>query len=90
MKRASAYCGVTGSREATVDVTLHRVGHRLSLRFAADLVSNFSMRTGLAGTTTLPLFVLSRFWPGYFPLGSFLPKVRPFILKAVCSQPFPT
>ena len=63
MKRASAYCGVTGSREATVDVTLHRVGRRLGLRFVAGSVSNFSLRAVLAGATTLPPFMLPRFWP---------------------------
>jgi hypothetical protein len=73
--------GVTGSREATVDVGFHRVGRRHSFRFATGSASSFSICTGLAGATTLPLFTLSRFWSCYRSLESFLSKVRPFTLK---------
>ncbi len=51
--------GVTDYREATVERTMDRVGHRLSFRFATGSASSFSLYAGLASTTTLPPFVLS-------------------------------
>src|SRR5215469_18914456 len=60
---------------------MHRVGHRLSFHFATGSASSFSLRTGLAGATTLPTFVLPRFWSCYRSPRSFLPEVRPFALK---------
>ena len=67
---------------------LHRVGHRLSFRLVTDSASSLSIGTGLAGSTTPPIFALPRFWscsrsPGGFPL-----EVRPFALKGNCFQPF--
>ncbi len=59
---------------------LHHVGLRLGFRFATGSVFNFSMRTGLAGTTALPIFALPRFWSCYRPPGGFPPEVRPFVL----------
>ena len=54
----TAYCGVTDYKDATVDDVLHRVGHRLGFRFATGSASSFSLRTGLAGATTLHPFAL--------------------------------
>lgn len=68
---------------------MHRVGHRLCFHFVTDSASSLSIGTGLAGTTTLPLFALPRFWSCYCPLGCFHPKVRPLALKGTCFQPFP-
>ena len=84
------HCGVTGSRWATVDGALHRVGHRLGFRLVTGLASSFSIGTGLAGTTTLPIFAFSRFWTCYRSLESFLSKVSPFVLEGHCSQPSPS
>jgi hypothetical protein len=80
-ERAIAHCGVTDYGEATVDEAIHHVGRRLGFRFATGSTSSFSLCTGLAGATTLPLFTLPRFWLCYCPLGSFPSKVRPFALK---------
>ena len=71
-----------------MDVELHHVGHRLSFHFVTVSASSLSMGTGLAGTTTLPLFMLSRFWSCYRSPGCFYPEVRPFALKGKCFQPF--
>jgi hypothetical protein len=87
---AQLRCDVTDYREATVDGELHRVGQRLGFRFAAGSASSFSMRAGLAGTTTLPLFTLSRFWSCSRSPKGFPSEVRPFALKGSCSQPFST
>lgn len=67
----------------------HRVGHRLGFRFATGLASSFSIRTGLAGTITLPIFALPRFWSCYRSPGSFLPEVRPYALKGQLPPTFP-
>lgn len=68
---------------------LYRVGRRLGSRLTTDSASSLSIGTGLAGTTTLPLFTLPRFWSCYSSLGCFHLKVRPFALKGTCFQPFP-
>jgi hypothetical protein len=73
-----------------VDATFHRVGRRLGFRFATGSASSFSMRTGLAAPTTLPLFTLRRYWSCYSSLECFHAKVRPFALKGNCFQPFST
>ena len=86
----TGHYGVTGSIWVTVDGVLHRVGRRLGFRFAAGLASSFSLDTGLAGTTTLPIFAFSRFWPCCRSPGDFPPEVRPFALEGHCSQPSPS
>jgi len=48
-------------RDATVEAPFHRVGRRLGFRFVAGSASSLSIRTGLAGTTTLHPFTLPRF-----------------------------
>jgi len=83
------HCSVTDYRDATVDAKFHRVGRRLGFRFAASSASSFSLRTGLAGTTTLHPFVLPRFWSCYRPPRGFPLEVRPFALKGNRFQPFP-
>jgi hypothetical protein len=71
------YCGVTGSKDCslsryvTVDGKLHRVGHRLSFHFITGSASSFTIRTGLAGTTTLHTFALPRFCHATVPQGVF-------------------
>src|SRR6266568_3025274 len=72
-----------------MDVNIHRVGRRLSFRLVTDSASSLSIGTGLAGTTTLPLFVLPRFWTCYRSPGCFHPEVSPFALKGNRFQPFP-
>ena len=61
----------------------------LAFAFATGSALSFSICTGLAGTTTLPSFTLSRFWSCYRPPGSFLPEVRPFALKGQLLPTFP-
>jgi hypothetical protein len=71
-----------------VDDVLHRVGLRLGFRFATGSASSFSIRTGLAGTTTLHPFALPRFWSCYRSPGGFPPEVRPFVLKGISLSTF--
>jgi hypothetical protein len=61
-----------------------------AFRFATGSASSFSICAGLAGTTTLPTFTLSRFWSCYRSPGCFHPEVRPLALKGNCFQPFST
>jgi len=72
-----------------VDEKMHRVGRTLSCYFATDSASSLSIGTGLAGTTTPPIFVLPRFWSCYRSPRGFPLEVRPFALKGKCFQPFP-
>jgi hypothetical protein len=62
--------------------------YRLSFRFVAGSASSFSICTGLAGTTTLPIFTLPCFWSCYRPPGCFHPEVRPFALKGIWLSTF--
>ena len=66
---------------------MHRVGCRFGFRFATGSVFNFTIRTGLADTTTLHTFRLLRFWPCYRPLNGFPFKVRPFVLEGLALNP---
>jgi hypothetical protein len=68
---------------------LHRVGRRLGFRLVTDSASSLSIGTGLAGTTTLPIFVLPRFWSCYRSPRGFPLEVRPFALEGICFQPSP-
>jgi hypothetical protein len=69
---------------------MHRVGRRFGFRFATGSVFNFTIRTGLADTTTLHTFRLLRFWPCYRSLNGFPFKVRPSVLEGFRSQPSPS
>jgi hypothetical protein len=77
-------------RYATGDGGLHRVGRRFGSRFATGSVFNFTIRTGLADTTTLHTFRLLRFWPCYRSLYGFPCRVRPFVLEGLRFQPSPS
>src|SRR5712691_4070180 len=81
------HCGVTVSERLRWMDLVHRVGHRLGFRLVTDSASSLSIGTGLAGTTTLPLFTLPRFWSCYCSPGRFCPKVRPFALKGTWNEP---
>jgi hypothetical protein len=70
-----------------VEWDINRVGRRLSFRFAASSASSFSLCAGLADTTTVPIFLLLRFWSCYRSPGGF-----PSQSQTLCPQRylFPT